>query len=240
MSAHVAGKGLSLALPDFILQRAISLVGGPMGDPRNVAPFFDDFWGSVVGNPISPGWRQPAPAGTGAGSFVVAGGAGGVHQLTTGATAASSISNVTDSPAIFTVSGAPWYCAHRSKITTAVDAQAIVYGGLQNSAANKTLAAGFFGALSAANFVVQYDGNEAGSFVDLGVAVDTAFHIFEMWGVGDGKIHCAIDYGADKGGAAMAAAPADYCYAIRMIKNGATAAARTVVGDWFAMVAKRT
>jgi hypothetical protein len=241
MSAHIAGKQIALSMPDFMLARAISLIGGAIGDPKNVAWVFDDFLECASSPTIPLGWNF-SQAGSGAGDLRgVTDEGGGVYQQTTGATAASFALAQTEAPAIRNAGTVPWYFAVRAKITTAVTPQTILWGGLVNTNAGTiSIAAGFFGALHATNFVVQYDGNEAGSFVNLGVAADTAFHVFEMWSTGDGKLHCAIDFGPDLGNVTMSAAPATSMAPRMIARNGTDAVARIRRTDWVAVMCKRT
>lgn len=224
------------ALDEFLRSRAASLIG--IGsDFKNVDFFMDDLDRCTGGVPV--GWTASI-AGTGAGAVNLTDEGGGVHQATTGATAASHAYYVGGAPLIRAVGTVPWYHACRFKITTAVTAQSQLYCGLRDVTTTKTLAPGFWGALNAANFVVQYDGNEAGSIINLGVAVDTAYHVFEMWGLGDSKLHAAIDYGPDLGGVTMSAAPANACELTRRVFNGTDAVARTMRLDWVSVMARRT
>lgn len=54
------------------------------------------------------------------------------------------------------------------------------YVSLFNIAQNKSLSFGYFAALDANNYIMQYDGDRAGQFVVLGAA-DEAEHIFFIW-----------------------------------------------------------
>jgi len=239
--AQVSIYDPSVRTADQLIQRrGLAKIGSVLGSPANAAWYFDEFNGSVLGNAIAPNWRSTVVS-TGAGSFGLVDEAGGVHQLTTGATASSSIIHNTDSP--FTRSGGAnvWYFAVRQKVTTAVTAQTMLYTGLQNLAATKTFGAGVFGANSAVNFTFQYDGNETGTFVSSGVAIDTAYHISEMWCRGDNKIHCSFDLGSADlcAGATMSAAATDSHAGIRVARNGTDAVARSVRIDYFAILAKR-
>lgn len=235
--ANVPGPA-GLTLNEWLRARATGLVG--IADPRNAAWLFDDFLESAASLTQPLGWL-PANVGTGAGLMAITDEGGGVHQISTGATAASSVVSINDSAQIRNAATAPWYCATRQKITTAVTAASVAAGGLGDLAATKSIAAGFVGPLNAANFVFQYDGLEpAGSIINSGVAVDTAYHVFEMWCLGDSKIHCAIDYGPDLGGVAMAAAAAGSYNGYRVVRNGADAVARTMRSDWLAIMCQRT
>lgn len=223
----------------YIQRRAISKIGSAIGSAVNVAWYFDDFFGNVNNVGLANGWAF-TPTGSGNLSLQLNDEGGGVQQTTSGSTAASRGSNQTVSPAIRAAGTVAWYVAHRTKITAAVTAQTKAYSGLLNAAATGTIVSGILGNLSAANFVVQYDGNEAGSFVSLAVAVDTNYHVFEVWCLGDVKLHCDIDFGADLcAGVAMASAPTDALNGIRVVANGTDAVTRNMRDDWFAIMAKR-
>lgn len=227
------------SIDEYLRSRAASLIGS-LGGPQFANYFFDDLSSNINNTGLATGWQWTP---TNSGNLAWPNDeAGGVQEVVTGGTAASRGQNKTLSPFVRAGGTVSWYCAFRSKLTTGVTAQTKALCGLVNAAANATIAAGFFGALNASNFVAQYDGNEAGSSIDLGVAVDTAYHVFELWCLGDSKLHCAIDFGADKaaaGGTTMASAPTDALNGIRAIQNGTDAVGRTMRNDWFAMLAKR-
>jgi hypothetical protein len=225
----------------FIQRRAISKIGGSIGGASVVAWFWDDFQWQGASQAVAMGWSQQL-VGTGAGATLLNDEGGGVHQLTTGATAASSATAFTNPPLVRNVSTTPFYFATRIKLTTAITAQTIAVSGLINAVlGTKTIAVGAVGALSAVNFVLQYDGLvPAGSFASFGVALDTNFHTFEVWAVGDGKLHFAIDFGSDLGPVTQAAAPTDSCSPTRQVLNGTDAVTRTIRFDWVAVLSKRT
>jgi hypothetical protein len=227
---------------DFVQRRALAKIGRSVGSVQNVAWIFDDLLTNNSSPTIPGGWNVSF-SGTGAGDMRgVTDEGGGYYQQTTGATAASFALAQAESPCIRNAGTSPWYFATRSKLTTAVTAQTTAWGGLVNTNAGTiSIAAGFFGALHATNFVVQYDGNEAGSFVNLGVAADTASHIIEMWSNGDAKLHCSFDFSAaDLCNVTMSLAPTTSMAPRMIARNGTDAVARTRRTDWVAMMCKRT
>ncbi len=62
-----------------------------------------------------------------------------------------------------------------------------------------SFAMGFINTLNSANFVVAYGGSwltqAVTTAVDLGVAKDTAYHVWEIWTVGN-DLKCRLDGGA--------------------------------------------
>jgi len=238
LSAHVYGKPV-LSVSDFLLAQAMSRIGGlPDPDPKNVGFLFDDLTEAATAN-IPDGWVEQL-INTGATTLAVGTEGGGVSQLSTGVGASSNANHTTKSPIIRAVGTVPWYFAGRMKITTAVTAQSTAATGLLDVAGTKTLYCGFIGGLSAVNFGFQYDGIGTGTFLNTGVAVDTNWHVFEIWGLGDGKLHAAFDFGADLGPVTMSAAPAGSVYIQRVITNGTDAVARTALHDYVACLYKRT
>jgi hypothetical protein len=125
-----------------------------------------------------------------------------------------------------------WYCAFRMAVTTAIDAQAQAACGLHDVAgAGQTTLVGVFGAGSIVNFCAQYDGNRAGSFLNLGVPIDTNFHVFEMYCKGDGVLRVIVD-----GGTEITVTPANVIAGASdlhpWVANGTTAAIRSANFDW--------
>lgn len=230
----------------FLLARALGLIG--VSDPRNLAWLFDDMLEASASTTSPMGWVA-----TGSGSFSnaligITDESGGVSQQDTGATAGSNNAHVGASPLILAVATNPWYVAFRTKVTTAVSAaQTKLFTSIRNAAATKTIGAGVFsqsiaGAAST-KYVFQYDGSEAGSAIDTGVVFDTAYHVFEMWGLGTadgGKLHAAMDFGPDLGGVTMASAPTDSMHAYRNANNGTDNVSRAFRTDWFACLSKRS
>jgi hypothetical protein len=221
----------------FLERRAYSLLGS--GDVTGLSWQFDDMLaGSNTTVPV--GWIA-ALTGTGVDIFSAINDEGsGVSQQSTGATAAGQSTHQTRSPIFRAVGTAAGYFCYRLKVTSAITAQTKAYGGVINVAGNKTIAAGVFGANSTTNFVFQYDGVETGTFVSTGVAIDTAYHVYELWFTGDGKLHGAIDFGPDLINATMASAPTDTCTPLRTVANGTDNVARIMRTDYFGSFAART
>lgn len=177
-------------------------------------------------------------AGSGAFTPVLAASGGAIGRFSTGASSGSASDANCSSGLAAVVSTAKWYVASRFRIQTAVDSVTQIGVGVQNAASNATIMVGHFGALSAANFIVQYDGLRTGSFVSLGVAADTNFHVFELYGVGTTAVFARIDGGALVT-ATQASAPADNVRHYITCRNGTTAANRNLDVDWYLSVGQR-
>lgn len=227
---------LARSIDEYLRSRAASLIGN-LGGPLNAAFVHDDL--IQGGNATTPvGWSQTMSGSASSALNNIDEGAG-VVQVTSGATAASIGALLTNGSALLRPDTQPFYFATRFKVTTAIDAQANVFVGTQAISGSKTVAVGVFGASSTVNFRLQYDGVVAGSFLDLGVAIDTAYHVYEVYGLGDGNLHVRMDFGVDKGPVAQAAAPTVASYLLMQAQNGTTAAARTMRTDWVAFMTKR-
>lgn len=210
--------------------RALQFLGISSSN-KNFGFFWDDFTANAA-TTSSTGW-QASPVGTGALSTRVASTKGGMQQITTGATAASFMEIWTNEVLVSDLSAEKWYVVFRQKVTTAVTAQTKAWSGLFNVAGNKSVAAGVFGASSVVNFVWQYDGNATGSFLDSGVAIDTAYHVFEAYSKGEGnnKVYVRSDEGAEASVTA-AAHPTDGVFILSQITNGTDAVTRTMQRDF--------
>jgi hypothetical protein len=197
--------------------------------PGEAAILWDDFvQTAAVGSP--PLWAVGG-GGSASSNHQPAGSGGGVLQMTTGATAGSTSQWTSVAGIVSNISTARWYFAARFKVVTTPDAVSTEILGLLNFAANKTIGLGVVGALDSAHFIIQYDGNLTGSKLSLGVSVDTALHVFEMWGTGSAVVNASIDGGTPVQ-VTQAAAPADALQALLVVKNGTTAAAQTMQTDW--------
>jgi hypothetical protein len=227
----------------YIQRRAIGKIGSAIGGPQNVAWLWDDFTGNQNSTALPAFWNS-SNTGSAADSLQGIGDeGGGVQQITTGATAASRADRLTNAPMVQNANTKPWYFAVRMKITTAVTAQTKLYAGLLDASVGaQAITAGFHGSLHATNLVVQYDGSEAGSIVNLGVAADTAFHVYEVWGRGDSKLHCSIDLSSTDicAGVTMATGITTSGSLRREAVNGTDAVARSVRFDYIALMAKRS
>lgn len=227
------GGGVAGALGIY-LARGLTLSGLP--NDAALSWWFNDFVQENAAATIF-GWA-PFNSGTGAHVTGLAATSGGVVRVGTGATAGSISSASTVSGVVQSEATTRWYVAKRFRITTAVDAAALLNAGLSNFANNKTVMCGFNGALNATQFVLQYDGNFAGSAQSFGVAVDTAFHVFEMYSLGDSAIRARMDGGAEVS-AVQASAPTDSMFLNFQARNGVTAADRRLEMDWFLSMSAR-
>lgn len=236
----IAAAGTDYALPQGPrgLYLPVGLGLSTLPNDANLAEFFDDFLLSAGATTAPPGWVF-GNGGTGALAAQVAASGGGLIRTTSGATAGATAALQSTVGLIANISTKKWWMAWRLTVSTAITAQTMAYVGLLNLAANKTVSMGVFGASSIVNFVLQYDGNETGSFVSTGVAIDTAAHIIEMWGLGDGKVHARIDGGTDLGATTMSSAPADSVYARSCVRNGTDNVARQLDLDWVHVLAPR-
>lgn len=119
---------------------------------------------------------------------------GGVSRLARSAGAGAVANQRPISTCIADASLEKWAFATRARFPLAQTANVRTGQGLINTALTRTIMVGTYGnATVAANFAVQFDGLRAGSFLDLGVAVDTGFHVFTMWSRGDGRIYGYCD-----------------------------------------------
>lgn len=161
---------------------------------------------------------------------------GGQETATTGATANSTALLATNA----TVFGAPasnrFYFAARMAVTSAIDANTFAIVGLQVNGFAQDIAMGVCGNSSTANYVVQYDGTDcAGTLTPTSVAyTNGTFHVFELWGIGSAAFRAAID-GIEVPGSPFTqlSAPAGALRLMFDLRNGVTAATRTLSVDWF-------
>jgi hypothetical protein len=223
--------------------RAAQLLGSALGDPRNMGWIFDDMAEAGVNANVPAGWISSGSGSAASVMTAITDEGGGVSEVQTGATAGSAVTHASSSPLIANVTTAPWYAAYRFKVTTAVSGtQTKMFASLRNAAGNKTIGAGVYGPIggaAATKFVFQYDGNEAGSVVDTGIVFDTAYHIYEMWGIGSTTLFTAMDL-IPLASVVMAAAPTDSMQGYRGGNNGADNLARTSRTDWFGCYFKRS
>jgi hypothetical protein len=184
------------------------------------------------------GWGGAGTGGAGSVSLVPAGSACGIARYSSGATASGFAVQQTFQGIISNVSTSKGYMATRFRLNTTPDANSTLMVGLINAAGNATIAPGFFGGLSSANFVVQHGGLITGSFINLGVAKDTAFHIFEVYFKGDGKLYARIDGGTEFN-ATLSSPPSDFMSALIEARNGGTAANQSLDVDWLLIAGQR-
>jgi hypothetical protein len=177
------------------LSRAVALAGV---NKVSAQWFYDPMITSVA--PIiganAPPWisNRTAVIGTTVGLAVQ----GGVQRLSvTGAAGAgfSAIENNANGACMFTGFGtSKWYFCTRARSTTGVTATEGAYSGITDGAGAIQLRVGLNGRASTAFWTLAHGAfNAVAASVISTVAVDTNFHDFEMWCVGNGNINWAID-----------------------------------------------
>jgi hypothetical protein len=180
---------------------------------------------------------QGTNAGSGAVTSAATGVRGGIEQNTTGATAGSISDSFAQPRLIGAVGTDKWWFAVRQAVTTAITAQTTACAGIYDFAA-KSVQVGVFGAGSIVNFCLQYDGSFGGTFQSLGVAIDTSFHVFEIYCKGDSKVYYRVDEGAEN--SVTPVAPSALSLGIYMsLLNGTDAVARTIQRDFVACLYPR-
>lgn len=225
-----------LSTYDLWRQRMRMLTGLP-AQTAGVYEYFTDF--EAIDSAATPnGWRA-GHTGTGAGNIDFSEG-GGIVTVSSGATASSLGSQYRSGALCARTDTKRWGFACRFKITTAVDAQATLWLGVQNPANTITIYAGYASGFSATNFIVQYDGNRGGSALNLGVAVDTAWHVVEVYCLGDSKVRARIDGGSEVASGTVTTPITTGAFPTHEARNGSTAAARTVARDWWYELAERS
>jgi hypothetical protein len=178
-------------------------------------------------------------------SFSSHGKSGGWQRIQTSTTANSAYQALWANMGIYTTTTPAWYFAGRMTIFTAVDTAAVAAFGIQDSGNSCSIHAGWVRNLHATNFVVQYDGYSptggSGTGLNLGVAVDTDPHIYEMWCLaGSNELYARIDGGTTVH-ATMSSPPSSKVMVPgAYVINGATAANRGMDIDWALCVAQRT
>jgi hypothetical protein len=188
---------------------------------RHLAPYTESFTG----------------VNTGTESVVAVQQAGGWYQLASGTTAASTATRSPLHPLVGNPLTKNWYFAVRGKIVTVPDAQALNVWGLIDDGSD-TITLGSIGADSTADFVLSYNGAlGAGSHISLGIPLDTAIHVFEMWSNEDGVLKARMDGGLLK--TVNLTTASAYGSLFMRAGNGTTAAAQTTQTDWVVCVAER-
>lgn len=216
----------------YILTRAQSLTSiNPVGGAAGVLTCFrDDF---VL--PPSATTYTLGIAGS-ATNAVDSTAIGGKQLLSTGVTAGSQLNLLTQG----SVTGRPdtqrFYWGARYAMTTAVDNVTIAVGGFEQGL-TQVISIGVCGATSTTTFQLAYDTAGActgGSRLTTGQPVDTNTHLWELWGVGDTKLHAAVDQIEIVGSpVTMAASPTVSIRPSVQVLNGATAANRAMDVDWW-------
>jgi hypothetical protein len=131
-----------------------------------------------------------------------------------------------------------FYVVSRFKVATAITAQTMAYVGLWDSGASNSVTMGVIGALNTTNFIVQHSGMEGGSSIDLGVAINTNFHVFEAWGRGTTQLCGRVDNAAVVCGTQSSAGT--NMMPVVVVRNGTDAVARNLDVDWLLLATGRT
>lgn len=228
-----------------LINTGVAVAGFPAtGAPNAFGSFWDD-WLKAEAAAVVDGWT-PTPGGV-AGTVVLSSGvAGGVIRLASGATLNGGIRENSVLAVVNSTGASRWYQATRARFPLAVDAETMAAVGLLDMTPAKSISIGVHGSSSAVNFTVNYDGvvgtlgvnPPSGSFVSTGKAIDTAFHLFEMWCVGDNILHARVDSGAEVT-ATMAAASVIGNRMFFQAQNGATAADRQIEIDYILQLFSR-
>lgn len=193
--------------------------------PSDAAYFWEDFIG------LTALWSLGV-SGTGVATSATAGFKGGIYELATGTTAASTARLTRGNRTVGNCATDKWYIASRMQVQTAITAQSKAYVGIWNTASTASIGIGVFGNGGTTNFMVQTDGIEAGTFKDLGVAIDTNYHIFEIWSTGaDNKVYARVDGGTTQSTVAQVSPPTDGGIVLR-VTNGTDAVSRVLRTDW--------
>jgi hypothetical protein len=201
---------------------ASSRVGVALTD-KNFGFLWDDF-DKTNSLTAALGWINGI-TGSASVSMRVASTKGGIAQLNCSASSGDRI-DITSLDILVSALGTDlwWYGGRQKLITTPAAGQTMAAIGLFNSGGNSIAAGEFAGNV---NYRVQYDGAmPAGSFIDLGVPVDTNAHFFELYGKGDGKLYARIDEGAEVS-ATPGSSPSTGMYLICSCANGTNAAVQT-------------
>lgn len=167
---------------------------------------------------------------TNSGTITAANEAAGAINVTSGVTGSSGAELLGQNGIGAALNSKAFYFQARAAVTTTVDAQATAFVGISD--ASNTIGFGVIGGLSTTQLVIQHSGNYTGTKVNL-AALDTSYHVYEMWGSGDGNVTYRIDGGTTAALTAPTALTA-IKYAI-YVTNGSTAAARTMKVDYLAI-----
>lgn len=234
----IGGSGGGATAIDIMNQRAATLTGIPAA----TLTCYRENW--ITGGSATTGYVV-AGGGTGAQSFSVGNTVGGMLTMTTGATAGSQMQLHSTGTVLGPPAANRFYFAQRFAVTSAVDAAGAAIGGIINNAQTASLAMGYCGSSSATNYVAFYDGNVAclggTKIVTTTAIVAGVQHIFEIWSLADAKIHFAIDFAEVAGSPVTPAAPsATSMEWYHDMRNGGTAAARSVDIDFFQMCWSQT
>jgi len=228
LSAALAGVDFETGLArEYYLELARSRLGLTAFDPT-YGFFWEDF-DKAASNTSVPGW-QLAATGSGGNLALVPATKGGVHRIFTGTTANSVEDTWANEQLISAIGTQKWWLGVRQAVTTAITAQTIAATCLSENSV-KTVGVGVFGAGSTVNFQLQYDGNFGTTFADLGVAIDTAMNLFEVYCKGDSKLYYRTNLGSEAN-VTPASASALSQYIISTVRNGSDTTDRRLERDF--------
>lgn len=176
-------------------------------------------------------------SGTGTENIDLTSDAPGVYFLGSGSSA-NGIRRNNVGPLVSNSKTSKWYIAVRMKFPDGVDSQSRNGFGLRSMTGSFLgVVCGYKGAGS--NFIVNYDGDFEtlgnGTEGSMGVAVDTAWHIFEMRSDGS-KLYWRIDSGTWSAGVTPSSPATSQVCLYRVAANGTTATSRRTFLDWHVAV----
>lgn len=232
----------SFSTQDTLVRRGASILGLSYGD---LTVHWEDWLASTSDLTGAAAWQRDV---VGA-SSVTTGNLGtnangyrsGVARVGTAATANSLIDYYSQAKHIGHSGTESWYYCAIAKAQTAIDAQTSMGVGIFCTGGPFSLLMGVMGPSSTANFRLQYDGYAAGSFADLGLAIDTNFHFWEMWVDGDSpnQLNAQVDrLGAVTVNLTTSAIDQAWASAV-LCRNGTTAAVRRIDIDFALVLSSR-
>ena len=131
-----------------------------------------------------------------------------------------------------------WYCAFRFQLgASTFNATSVIGAGFRSLAGATTVMGGVLGFGSTANFGFQCNGNEAGTFIDSGLAVDLNVHVMELYHTGDGNLRARLDLGNELSASLGGVPPG--AYALLDVFSGGAAVNHDVDFDWYLFVGDR-
>lgn len=219
------------ARSEYYKARAAKLLG--INPVKDYSWSFDPLMLSNTGLGLDPVGYTFGTTNGGTRSMFFAGGNGGVVRNKTNATANAVSEHYTQTNIIGVANTSVWYVVVKGTITTTPDAQTTATWGLFPFTGLNCIGVGVWGNSSTVNFGFMHDGSIAtagGTFKSLGVAIDTAAHVFELYCLGDGVLRARIDEGAEVS-EAMTLTHQDLCI-FRTVRNKTTAADQTILTNF--------
>jgi len=209
------------------LQDASLLLGHPTEDLANE---FSD-WGQLVvidGVPSS-GWASLSSTGVVANSDPNVPRPGGQLYLTTSALAGAELNLYGRNNFLPRTDTGVGYAAFRVRFESPCPAAGTMWRGFYNYAFTRSINVGIVGAYDVNKIVLQYDG---ATRLDL-IPVDTDWHVYKLWWLGDGVLHIAVD-GVEIGLGVIPASPiqSDLQSFYENYNGPASAVAQTFAEDW--------